>query len=94
VGRSVRRDSVTLSPVILQEPGFLSAAHRTDDHTFTGVAGKGYPVDVQGISNNLDPGGSLDVIVAIQPDGTQLSSIDTGTNETSASSPRSRAPIP
>jgi len=73
---------VTLGPVILQTPGFLSAAHRTDDHTFTGVTGKGYQIDVQGISDNLDPGGSLDVIVTIiQPDGTTLSVTDTGTNE-------------
>ena len=37
---------------------------------------------MQGISNGLDPGGSLDVIVAIiQPDGTTLSTIDTGTSE-------------
>ena len=75
---------VTVGAVILQVPGVLSAATPTVDNQFpNSVQGKQYQIDVQGISNNLDPGGSLDVVVTIiQPDGTTLATIDTGTSET------------
>jgi hypothetical protein len=74
---------VTVGAVVLQVPGVLSAATPQVDNQFSNsVVGKQYLVDVQGISNNLDPGGSLDVIVAIiQPDGTTLTTVDTGTSE-------------
>ena len=48
------------------------------------MQGKQYQIDVQGdILITWDPGGSLDVVVTIiQPDGTTLATIDTGTSET------------
>src|SRR5262249_39963737 len=69
--------------VVLQVPGVLSASSRTVDNSFVNtVLGKQYQVDVHGTSNNLNPGGDLDVIVAIiQPDGTTLTTVDTGASE-------------
>lgn len=73
-----------LGALVLQAPGTLAAATPSVDFAFTNsVAGRQYQIDVQGISNSLDPGGPLDVIVQIiQPDGTSLTTVDTGAGET------------
>lgn len=74
----------TLGALVVQAPGTISAATPVADVAFNNtVAGRQFQVDVQGVSNNLDPGGPLDVIVQIiQPDGTVLTTVDTGASET------------
>lgn len=74
----------TLGAQILQAPGTISVASPAATFVFNNpTAGKQYQVDVQGISDSLDPGGALDVIVAIiQPDGSTLTTVDTGAGET------------
>ncbi len=72
-----------LGPLVAQSTGTLSAATPRVDSTFGATAGKQYQVDVRGDSATGAPGnGNLDVIVTVvQPDGTVLSQIDTGTSE-------------
>ena len=73
---------VVLGPIIAQTPGVLTTPTSTSDSTFTAVAGKQYQIDVQG-NSNTGGAGNLDVVVTvILPDGTTLTTVDTGNGET------------
>jgi len=71
----------TVGPVIAQFTGTLTTPTSQVDGTFTAIAGHQYQVDVHGDSTTGGPG-NLDVVVdIIQPDGSLLEEIDTGTAE-------------
>ena len=74
----------SVGALIAQFTGTLSTPTSAVDSNFNGVAGKQYQIDVRGDSNT-GGAGNLDVIVTvILPDGSTLTTVDTGTSETFA----------
>lgn len=70
-----------LGPVVYQGTGSLTTSTSAPTFTFNATAGAQYVVDVHGDSTTAGAG-NLDVIVTvIQPDGTTLSTNDTGASE-------------
>lgn len=71
----------TIGALVAQSSGALTTPTSQVDSTFNGVGTKQYQIDVHGDSNANGPG-NLDVIVTvIQPDGSTLTTVDTGTAE-------------
>jgi Subtilase family len=72
-----------LGALILNQPGSLTNAEPSFDATFNNPAvGKQYQVDVQGDSNTAGVGNFDAIVAIIQPDGTTLTTVDTGNGET------------